>query len=156
MARTLEIEVVIEIPRWSFLKRGSLGQLDFVSPLPCPYNYGSVPGFVGLDGDLLDALVLGPRLRRGERVRVTAYGAVGLSDRGMYDDKLVCGRRPPSSLERERVIRFMRQYGRCKRLLNHLRGRPGLTRCEGWARAEEALRRATPVDPSWTGPDVPF
>jgi inorganic pyrophosphatase len=33
-----ELEVVIEIPRGSFLKRGSSGQIDFVSPLPCPYN----------------------------------------------------------------------------------------------------------------------
>ena len=70
-----EVEVVIEIPRGSFLKRGSTGHLDFISPLPCPFNYGSVPKFLGLEGDLLDALVLGPRLplgpaygsRRGER-----------------------------------------------------------------------------------------
>ena len=38
-----EVEVVIEVPRGSFLKRGSTGQIDFISPLPCPYNYGSVP-----------------------------------------------------------------------------------------------------------------
>ena len=38
-----EVEVVIEIPRGSFLKRGSTGHVDFVSPLPCPFNYGSVP-----------------------------------------------------------------------------------------------------------------
>ncbi|MFV2070894.1 MAG: hypothetical protein ACC645_28340, partial [Pirellulales bacterium] len=57
-----EIEVVIEIPKWSFLKRGTSGKVDFVSPFPCPFNYGSVPQYVGLEGDLLDALVLGPRL----------------------------------------------------------------------------------------------
>jgi len=39
----MELEVVIEIPRRSFLKRGSTGHIDFVSPLPCPFNYGSVP-----------------------------------------------------------------------------------------------------------------
>ena len=38
-----EVDVVIEIPRGSFLKRGSTGHVDFVSPLPCPFNYGSVP-----------------------------------------------------------------------------------------------------------------
>ena len=43
-----EIEVVIEIPRGSFLKRGSTGHIDFVSPLPCPFNYGSVPSDLGL------------------------------------------------------------------------------------------------------------
>ena len=36
----LLVDVVIEIPRWSFLKRGSSGGVDFVSPFPCPYNYG--------------------------------------------------------------------------------------------------------------------
>ena len=58
-----EVDVVIEVPR-DFLKRGTTGHVDFVSPLPCPFNYGSVP-IVGLEGDLLDALVLGPRLGLG-------------------------------------------------------------------------------------------
>ena len=43
-----EVDVVIEIPRWSFLKRGSTGHVDFISPLPCPFNYGSVPDYLGL------------------------------------------------------------------------------------------------------------
>ena len=88
------LEVRIEIPRGSFLKRGSNGRVDFVSPLPCPYNYGSVPGWLGLEGDLLDAVVLGPRLARNRRVRVVAVGAVGLTDRGLYDDKLICTTTP--------------------------------------------------------------
>src|SRR5690349_21828495 len=32
------VNVVIEIPRGGFLKRGSTGQVDFISPLPCPFN----------------------------------------------------------------------------------------------------------------------
>jgi len=68
-----EVEVVIEIPRGSFLKRGSSGRIDFVSPLPCPFNYGSVPDYLGLEGDLLDALVLGPAVA-GTRIRVRAWG----------------------------------------------------------------------------------
>ena len=79
-----EVEVVIEVPRGSFLKRGSTGHVDFISPLACPFNYGSVPKFLGLEGDLLDALVLGPRLSLGTRIRVKAWGAVTLTDRG-YD-----------------------------------------------------------------------
>jgi inorganic pyrophosphatase len=150
------VEVVIEIPKWGFVKRGTYGHVDFVSPLPCPFNYGSIPGYVGLEGDLLDALVLGPRLRRGERVTVTAYGAVGLSDRDMYDDKVICSSGPISRSDRDRVLRFIRLYGRCKRLLNFFRGRPGLTRCEGWGSAKDAFARATPFDASWRGPVVPF
>ena len=67
--------MLIEIPRGSFIKRGSTWQVDFVSPLPCPFNYGSVPQFVGLEGDLLDAVVLGPRLPLGVRtVRCAGWG----------------------------------------------------------------------------------
>ncbi len=86
----LEVEVVVEIPKGSFIKRGSTGQVDFVSPLPCPFNYGSVPNYIGLEGDLLDAVVLGPRLQAGTLLRIKAWGAVTLTDRGMSDDKLVC------------------------------------------------------------------
>src|SRR5215475_5228719 len=101
-----ELEVVIEVPRGSFLKRGSTGHVDFVSPLPCPFNYGSVPSYLGLEGDLLDALVLGPRLALGTRVRVQAWGAVTLTDRGMCDDKLVCAPTPPSPAQRRFVLAF--------------------------------------------------
>src|SRR5205814_7056079 len=91
---TPEVDVVIEVPRGSFLKRGSTGHVDFVSPLPCPFNYGSVPTHLGLEGDLLDAVVLGPRLPLGTRTRAKAWGAVMFTDRGMTDDKLVCSDRP--------------------------------------------------------------
>ena len=148
--------MVIEIPRGSFLKRGSGGGLDFVSPLPCPYNYGSVPDYLGLEGDLLDAVVLGPRQPRGSRVRVRAWGSVGLSDRGLYDDKLICASRRPDRLQRCRVLRFFRFYARCKRLLNWLRQQPGLTRCEGWDEASRAIARARPRHQSWRGPAVRF
>src|SRR5436305_11204456 len=101
-----EVDVVIEVPRGSFLKRGSTGHVDFVSPLPCPFNYGSVPTRLGLEGDLLDALVLGPRLRLGTKVRVKVWGAVILVDRGMTDDKLVCSDHRPNASDRRRLLRF--------------------------------------------------
>ena len=148
------VDVVIEIPRWSFLKRGSNGGLDFISPLPCPYNYGSVPDLLGLEGDLLDALVLGPRLPRGARVQVRAYGAVGLRDRGLYDDKLICAARAPSAAERATVLRFFRIYGWAKRLLNLVRLRPGTTGSRGWGDAADALARARPVPKGQRGAPV--
>src|SRR6185369_14330332 len=70
------LEVVIEVPRGSFVKRGSSGSVDFISPLPCPFNYGAVPTLLGLEGDLLDAVVLGKRIAYGTGLRVIAYGAV--------------------------------------------------------------------------------
>lgn len=151
-----EVEVVIEVPRGSCLKRGASGRIDFVSPLPCPYNYGAVPTHLGLEGDLLDALVLGPRLRRGARVRVKVWGAVTLRDRGMVDDKLICSAHRPSPAELRRVLRFFAFYARCKSLLNRWRRRPGRNACEGWLAADEALARARPVTPDWDRSPVPF
>ena len=138
-----EVEVVIEIPKGSFIKRGSTGHVDFVSPLPCPYNYGSVPDYVGLEGDLLDALVLGSRLPAGAVVRVKAWGAVTLTDRGMSDDKLVCSSEPLSDADKRNVLRFFAFYARCKGLLNILRRRPGRNACDGWLEATQAIARAS-------------
>ena len=152
----LEVQVVIEIPRGSFLKRGSTGHLDFISPLPCPFNYGSVPQFVGLEGDLLDAVVLGPRLARGSRVEVQAWGAVTLTDRGMSDDKLVCSREPLTGGEQRKVLRLFGFYAKCKGFLNLLRRQPGRNACDGWRDASDAIARARPRDGAWRGPPVPF
>src|SRR5262245_8167153 len=151
-----EVDVVIEVPRGSFLKRGLTGSIDFVSPLPCPFNYGSVPTHLGLEGDLLDALVLGPRLARGTRVRVKAWGAVTLIDRGMCDDKLVCAYAPPSPAQRRFVVAFFHTYAACKGLLNAWRRRPGRNACEGWHDVDFAMSRARPRPADWHGAPVEF
>jgi inorganic pyrophosphatase len=151
-----ELEVLIEIPRGSFIKRGSTGHVDFVSPLPCPFNYGSVPQYIGLEGDLLDAVVLGPRLPLGARTRVRAWGAVVLTDRGMTDDKLICSHEPLSPGQRRMVLRFFHFYAKCKGLLNLLRRRPGRNACDGWCEASAAIARARVRDAGWQGPPVPF
>jgi len=152
----LDVEVVIEVPRGSCLKRGSSGSIDFVSPLPCPFNYGAVPTHLGLEGDLLDALVLGPRLRLGTRLHIQAWGAVTLTDRGMSDDKLICSERRPSAAEVDKVLRFFHFYARCKGLLNFWRQRPGRNACDGWCTARVALARARPLTGAWTRSPVPF
>ena len=152
----LDLDVVIEVPRGSFVKRGSSGRIDFLSPLPCPFNYGAVPAYLGMEGDLLDALVLGQRLPYGTRLRVKAWGAVTLTDRGMSDDKLVCSSRRPSEAECREVLRFFHFYARCKGLLNLWRRRPGRNGCDGWCDVKEALARARPAPESWRTSPVPF
>ena len=140
-----QVEVVIEIPRWSFLKRGSTGRVDFISPLPCPYNYGSIHAYIGGEGDYLDAIVLGPRLPLGAVVTLRAWGSVGMSERNMYDDKLICASTPVSPSQRDRILRFFHAYARCKGLLNRVRGFRMDARCEGWDEASAAIERAVPV-----------
>ncbi|TAN65969.1 MAG: inorganic diphosphatase [Methylobacter sp.] len=147
------VDVVIEIPRGSFLKRGSTGKLDFISPLPCPFNYGSIPAFIGLDGDLLDAVVLGPRLPLGTTVRVHAWGAVGMIDQGLHDDKLICSLAPISPWKQQLIVLFFIIYAKAKSLLNLIRGNKGNNCCEGWRDAESALARATHrAHNDWNGP----
>jgi inorganic pyrophosphatase len=145
-----EVDIVIEVPRGSFLKRGSSGHIDFVSPLPCPFNYGAIPTHLGMEGDLLDALVLGPRLHFGTRLRLRAWGAVTLCDRG------ICAETEPGAAEVAKVLRFFHFYARCKGLLNLWRRRPGRNACEGWCAADVALRRASPLHGAWAGPQVPY
>ena len=156
MRPPIELEVVIEVPRGSFLKRGSTGTIDFVSPLPCPFNYGAVPSLLGLEGDLLDALVLGPRLSYGTHLRVKAWGAVTFTDRGMSDDKLICCDHRPSAEEIRAVLRFFHFYAKCKGLLNLWRRRPGRNGCDGWRDASYALGRARPLTDAVPRPAIPF
>ena len=87
-------------------------------------------------------MVLGPRLPAGARLRIRAWGAVVMTDRGMSDDKLICSHRRLLPLERREVLRFFRFYARCKGVLNFLRRRPGRNACEGWIEAREAISRA--------------
>jgi inorganic pyrophosphatase len=140
------VEVVIEIPRGGFVKRDSRGRVDFISPVPCPYNYGAVHQYIGGEGDFLDAIVLGPRLSAGSVVRVNAYGAVGLSERFMYDDKLICAAEPIDTQDRRNLLRFFKLYALCKGLLNVTRGQAGRSHCEGWGDASAAIARSIPVE----------
>jgi inorganic pyrophosphatase len=125
------VEVVIDVPLGGFIKRKDDGGIDFVSPLPCPFNYGSVPDTRSGDGDRLDALVLGPRLARGARVRVKVVAHVRFTDAGQDDPKLICSARPPSAVDRAKIAAFFVVYARAKGLLNRLRGKRGPTRYDG-------------------------
>lgn len=139
------VDVIIEVPRGSFLKRGLTGEIDFISPLPCPFNYGSIPAFIGMDGDLLDAVVLGPRIPFGTKVTVQAWGAIGMIDQGLYEDKLICSHSPIPSWKLRLIHLYFRFYAKAKTVLNVLRGRWHLNSCEGWCEVDAALARAKPA-----------
>jgi inorganic pyrophosphatase len=124
--------VMIEVPRGGFVKRRPDGSVDFVAPLPCPYNYGSVLDTHAPDGDPLDAVVLGPRLHRGEIVSVPLRAVMGFMDAGVEDPKLVCSNAPLGDAQRRGIERFFRVYARFKRVVNLLRGAGRPTRVVGW------------------------
>ena len=147
-ALLVQVCVTIEVPRGSFLKRDSDGAIAFVSPLPCPFNYGSVRGLAGGDADWLDAVVLGPRLNRGTRIQVPVHGAICFVDAGAEDLKLVCSHATLSPADSARVLRFFNFYAVCKRVLNrlNLRFHSGPTVCRGWC-AWPAGKRHEATDP---------
>ncbi len=132
------VRVRVEVPRWSVFKREE-ERIEYVSPVPCPFNYGCVPDRPAPDGDALDALVLGARLPLGADVEVPVQGVVRFRDAGEVDDKLVCGR-PPSAADRLLIVAFFRSYAVARRAMNRLRGLPGTTRYEGFERGPVRLR----------------
>lgn len=124
------VEVWIEVPRLSFVKRDHEGRVRLLSPLPCPFNYGSLPGTRGADGDPIDALVLGPRRALGERVRVPPRGVVRFVDAGAPDPKWICSPAELSAADVRAIEWFFSVYALAKRVLNGLLMRPAPTRFE--------------------------
>ena len=127
-----ELRVVIDVPRGSFIKRDDDGVIDFVSPVPCPFNYGHVPGTRAEDGAGLDAVVLGPRLPLGSVAPVPVRGRIHFVDGGKLDPKYICARAPLSASQRLQLQAFFASYAIAKRLLNRLRRKQGPTRYLGW------------------------
>ncbi len=138
-----QVSVRVQVSAGGFVKRTGDGEIDFVAPLPCPFNYGELPGTLGGDGDPVDAVVLGPRIPRGELVAVRVQGAVAFVDAGAPDLKLVCSALPLSALQRAMVLNWFRGYGLAKRALNLARGKRGETRCTGWVSTEAAVAAVT-------------
>jgi inorganic pyrophosphatase len=126
-----ELELIVEIARWSLIKPRDDGSIDFISPLPCPFNYGSVPDTLAADGCREDVLLLGPRVSNGSRVRAPVVGRVRFVDAGRRDDKWVCSTAGLSARDRLRIELFFRVYAQLKRVLNALRCRAGVTRYAG-------------------------
>lgn len=141
-ARPARHEVLIEVPRGGFVKRGPDGVVRLRSPLPCPFAYGSVVGTRAADGDPLDAVLLGRALPAGARCSALLVGRVNFVDNGEPDDKYVfwggegAG---PSRAEQRLVEAFFALYARVKGVRALLRGRRGPTRAGPTAWADVQL-----------------
>lgn len=125
------IEVLIESPRFSHIKRRADGAIDFVSPLPCPFNYGCVPHLMSGDGDPIDAVVLGPSLPRGATTTVRVIAVADFVDAGAADPKWICASTAMTRRDQLAVQAFFSVYAVAKGVLNRLRGKPGPTTYRG-------------------------
>jgi inorganic pyrophosphatase len=126
-----EVTVVIEVSRGDHTKRGHDGRVEVFSPIPCPYNYGSVPGTVAGDGEPVDAIVIGPRLPRGATVRTRVRAIARFVDEGLDDPKLVCKAIPLTGGEITGLKAFFRIYAAAKNALGVLQRGKSPTRFEG-------------------------
>jgi len=125
----LRVDVEIELRRFGVLKRRANKTLDFISPMPCPYNYGSIPGRMGGDGDPLDALVLGPRRKLGHYRGLYVLGVVDFVDAGADDPKVICSFESDGlqSHQIRGLGQFFWLYARFKTVLNRVRRLAGET-----------------------------
>jgi len=117
-----ELVIRIEIPRGGFIKRelhdGS--RVSFVSPLPCPFNYGYILDSNGEDGDPQDAIFFGRVCEVGDEVVGRAVGTVLFLDKGERDNKTIVSDTPLSSGQRRALKAFFTMYALGKRLLSIL------------------------------------
>jgi inorganic pyrophosphatase len=138
------VDVEIDTPRFSFVKRDDGGAIDFVSPLPSPFNYGSVPGTRSGDGDRQDAIVLGRRLSRGLRRDLPVVAIAHFTDAGAPDPKWICSHRPLDATDHAQLEAFFRVYVLMKRAINAARGKRGETRYDGIELCTPRTRERTP------------
>lgn len=141
----LRLPVRVEIARWSFVKRDGCGRVHYVSPVPCPFNYGAIPGTRAADGAGEDALLLGPRVRRGTVREAYVVAVVEVVDAGLRDDKWVLADEPRELRAGERLLlrTFFHAFVLGKRVLAFCTRASGPTRFERLTDARE-LRRAPP------------
>ena len=110
--------ILIETPKGSFVKRNELGKIDYVSPLPSPFDYGRLEGFAGGDGDPMDAIWLGTRLE-SERASGHIIGVVRFVDGGATDDKWLLSDRPTVSTANVWMLKvFFLVYAQVKNVLD--------------------------------------
>jgi inorganic pyrophosphatase len=114
------VAVRIETPRGSFVKRDWIdGRLRaaFVSPVPCPFDYGTIAGEPAEDGLGRDAVWLGRRMKALETAEGVVAAVVRFRDDGAVDDKwVVTAGGTISARDVQRLSRFFSFYAAVKRL----------------------------------------
>ena len=91
-------------------------RVAFVSPFPCPFDYGHVVAEPGEDGLERDAVWLGPRKRSLDCVTGFVAAVVRFDDSGVEDDKWVVSPDGFVSARQVATLRwFFRVYAVVKR-----------------------------------------
>lgn len=121
------MKIKIDTPAWSFTKYNDDGSVDYRSPIPCPFNYGSILGTEAEDGDRKDAVLLGKRVDKGSEIEATEVGVVRFVDAGENDDKLIFSDKKVSAVQKTELYLFFRLFSLLKWAKNKLKGKEGIT-----------------------------
>lgn len=81
----------IEVAKWQFSKRDDSGRVQYRSPFPLPFDYGSTPLMAMADGDL-DILVLDRSCSSrgiGTELDVCPVAVAHFMDAGRWDPKVI-------------------------------------------------------------------
>lgn len=133
----------ITVPAGSFVKRRADGEVDYRSPLPCPFPYGEVPGTEEDDGDPIDVVVWGalPDADADGLMHLPLQGAVDFRDGGRADTKLVLGVRAPGRTGRLAILAFFVTLAAAKRARARLAGTDDAIDSRGWLDRDQATER---------------
>jgi inorganic pyrophosphatase len=147
-----EVNVVVEIPKWSTLKIEwnrdlACFELDRVEPsiFPKPVNYGFIPQTLDEDGDELDALVMtNEPIPTGVFLKARVMGVLKFEDDGEIDDKIIVV--PVDDRNSDVPTTMADVHDKWKQKIEHhfthykdLK-KPGSTIVKGWGDAEEAKK----------------
>lgn len=148
-----EINVVIEIPKWSTLKiewnrEIAAFELDRVEPsiFPKPVNYGFIPQTLDEDGDELDVLLLtNEPIPTGVFTKAKVIAVLQFEDDGEIDDKIIAV--PLDDRNTGDQIRSLEDLHdqwkqKIEHHFNHYKDlkKPGSTIVMGWGDNKEAKR----------------
>ena len=123
-----ELNVLIDTPKFSFIKYKDNGSIDYISPIPFTVNYGSVLNTTSEEGDKSDAIVLGKKLKKGTTIKVPVVGKIEFYDRGIYDPKYICSDKEVSLVDKINVRLLFTLFSLARKTLNKLRGKKGKTK----------------------------
>lgn len=145
-----EVNVVVEIPKWSTLKiewnrELAAFELDRVEPsiFPKPVNYGFIPQTLDDDGDELDALVLtNEPIPTGVFLKARVIGVLKFEDDGEVDDKIIVVPVDDRNSDQPKDMDGLHETWKRKieHHFSHYKDlkKPGSTIVRGWGGIEEA------------------
>ncbi len=125
------MKIIIDTPKWSFIKYNDNGKMDYPSPIPFTVNYGRVVGLTSDEGDEADAIVLGRKINKGFQLSLSPVGLINFIDRGINDPKYIFSNKPVTLLDRINMTIFFTAFSIFKNVLNKLRGKKGITKFNG-------------------------